>query len=649
VQRALKWLGIGLGALVGLLVVFVGFLYFVNWNWFRGIANEQGSKAAGRQFAIDGDLKVNWDSWTLPHVHAERIRLANADWSKEPNMVEIAVLDFQLDLRQLLKGRIALPELTLTRPKIVLEKPDAKRKNWDMSVASPGGAVVKTTVPQKRTQVPVIGQLVITDGTIAYTDVPAKLSIHSQITTAVGTGADKEQRILLNSRGTVENEPFTLNVEGGSILSLRDPHKPYPLSVKLQAGPTRFDAEGTMTDPVQMVGIDLRLDVKGDSMSKIFPFTGIPLPPTPPFEVSGRLRKDKEVWYFEQAQGRMGGSDLTGDLSYDGRKTKAEIKADITSKLLDFKDLAGFVGGETNQDAKAEKAAASDRVLPNIPLNLSRLRAANMDARFRAQRINAPDLPIDNMDTHFILRDGRLTIDPLKFGVADGTISGVLVLDGRQDVPQVDADLQLQRLSLKRFLEKTSFESLSEGRFGGHVKLAGTGKSLADVLATSGGRLSLTMSGGQVSVLMMHAADIDVAKAVTTLLGTDKPTPLRCAIADFHVDRGVANSEMFLIDTAQSHISGTAIVDFRDEGLDIRFEGKPKKPSPFVATTPITIKGKMKSPSIGIEAAPAIARVAAATGLGIIFPALAVIPFIEMGLGKDAPCGELIEQVQASQ
>src|SRR3954451_8164260 len=131
VRRALKWLGIGLGGVAALLIAFAGFLYFVNWNWFRGIANEQGSKAAGRQFAIDGDLKVKWESWSTPHVHAERIRLANADWSKEPNMVEIEVLDFRLDLRQLLRGRIALPELTLTRPKIVLEKADEKRKNWD--------------------------------------------------------------------------------------------------------------------------------------------------------------------------------------------------------------------------------------------------------------------------------------------------------------------------------------------------------------------------------------------------------------------------------------------------------------------------------------------------------------------------------------
>lgn len=640
-RRVLKWVGIGLGGIVGLLIVFVAFLYFVNLNWFRGIANEQGSKAAGRQFAIDGDLKIHWDSWS-PLVHAERIRLANADWSKEPNMLEIEALDFRLDLRQLLRGRIALPELNLTRPKVVLEKPDADRKNWDMSGASPGNAVVKTTVPQKRTQVPIIGQLKITEGTIAFTDVPAKLSIRSQITTAIGTGTDNEQRIQLKSRGTIENEPFTLDVEGGSILSLRDPKRPYPLSVNLHAGRTAFDAEGTVTDPVQMVGIDLRLDVRGDSMARIFPFTGIPLPPTPPFEISGRLRKENDVWYFENAKGRMGDSDLGGDLVYDGSKTRADIKADITSKLLDFKDLAGFVGGST----KPEEKAKSDRVLPDMPLDVKRLRAANMDARFRAQRINAANLPIQNMDTHFVLRDGLLTIDPLKFGVADGTIGGVLILDGRQDVPRLDTDLQLQRLSLKRFLEKTSFESLSAGHFGGQIKVAGTGRSLAEVLATGAGRLSVTMSGGQISVLMMHAADIDVAKAVATLLGTDKPTELRCAVADFHLDRGVANSEIFLIDTAQAHINGNAIIDFRNEGLDVRFTGQPKRPSPFVATTPITVKGTMKSPVIGIEPSGAIARGVAAAALGVVFPALAIIPFIEMGLGKDAPCADLIQRAQ---
>jgi len=91
---------------------------------------------------------------------------------------------------------------------------------------------------------------------------------------------------------------------------------------------------------VQMAGIDLLLDVKGDSLSKIFPYTGIPLPPTRPYGLSGHLRKEGEIWSFAEFKGRVGGSDLSGDLRYDGSKPKPDIQVDAVSKKLDFEDLA---------------------------------------------------------------------------------------------------------------------------------------------------------------------------------------------------------------------------------------------------------------------------------------------------------------------
>src|SRR5262249_7101132 len=151
------------------------------------------------------------------------------------------------------------------------------------------------------------------------------------------TGGDnRNQMIRLQGKGSVQNEPFTLDMQGGSLLTLRDPRTKYPIDVNLSAGPTVFSAKGTMTDPVQMAGIDMKLDVKSDSMSHIFPFTAIPLPPTPPFEISGDLKKEGDTWAFQKFKGAVGHSDLSGDMQYDSSHERPAIKADLTSKLLDF-------------------------------------------------------------------------------------------------------------------------------------------------------------------------------------------------------------------------------------------------------------------------------------------------------------------------
>ncbi|MBV8536346.1 MAG: AsmA family protein, partial [Alphaproteobacteria bacterium] len=289
----------------------------------------------------------------------------------------------------------------------------------------------------------------------------------------------------------------------------------------------------------------------------------------------------------------------------------------------------------------------SQGAIPNVPINIERLRAANLDVTLHAEHINDPSLPLQNMDTRFLLKDGDLKVDPLKFGVADGTIGGTVDLDGRQDVPKIATDLTLSRLSLKSFFTGTRFESLSAGRFGGHVKLTGDGKSLAQFLGTSNGHMTISMSGGQISALMINAADLDVAKAVANVLGTDKPTPLRCVVADFDVQRGMMVSKIFDIDTGLSNIYGTANIDFANEGLDIEIEGHPKKPSPLAVTAPITITGTMKNPNFGLKGGPLGARGAVAAALGVLLPPLAILPFIETGVGKDSDCAGLIQEAQA--
>lgn len=642
-RRVLKAMGISVATVVGLVVVLGVGLYFFNWNWVRGIVNSEGTEASGRTFAIEGNLSVDLRRPLIPEIRAEDIKVGNPPWAKQPNLVQIGTLDFRIDILQLLKGRIVMPELTLDRPNIDLEKPDKTRNNWTLSAVTPGGAAVKSTVPQKRTQVPVIGQLTVSHGVLHYEDAPSHLSVTSHIDTVVGTGGDSRQKMIrLQSKGTVQNEPFSMDAEGGSLLTLRNPKVKYPLDFHLAAGRTVFSAKGTMTDPVQMAGIDMTLDVKGDDLAKIFPFTAIPLPPTPPYEISGHLTKNGDIWTFDNFKGGVGHSDLEGRLRYDSTHARPEITADLTSHMLDSRDLAGFIGAGPAQ----KSAPSSSGVIPNVPINLDRLRAADLDVRLNAAHINDPSLPLQTLDARFRLEDGDLKIEPLNVGAADGKVSGEIELDGRQNVPKVSFDVTLARLSLKQFFAGTRFAPLSAGRFGGHLQLIGDGKSLAQVLATSNGHVTISMSGGQVSALMVNAADLDVARSLGNLLGTDKPTPLRCVVGDFAVENGMMVSKIFDIDTGLSNIYGTANIDFKNEGLDVTIEGHPKKPSPLAATAPITVTGTMKNPDIGLKAGALGARGAAATALGILLPPLAILPFIEAGVGHNSDCAALIEAAQ---
>lgn len=613
-------------------------------SWVNKVLGSKGGSFTGRELAIDGDIDVEWH-WATPRVRIEKIRMSNVAGAKDPQMVEIEELDFKIRIWKLLMFRLELPELVITKPKIILEKYKGGTANWDMPVTSSGNAAANAALPTKRGNFPIIGMMEIKDGTLVYRDEEKELSLELTIDTIEGSPTDENNRFTLSGNGTLQKQVFTVDASGGSLASLRDSSKDYPLDVEIGMGATKIKVNGTFRDPVKMEGVNAQLDLKGGNLADLFYLTGIPLPPTPAYSLNGQLEKKGEVWSFKEFKGKVGDSDLSGDILYDVSGERGFIQGELTSNLLDIKDMGGFIG-LTPKEAK--KQAQKDTVLPDIPLDLSRLRAADMDIALKVSRIEAPGLPLKSLNIRFDLKEGVLTLNPMDLGLVDGTVVGSLVLDGRDETPDVQMDLNLKRIGLKQFFNDSRFESFSAGHFGGRIKLAGKGKSLADVLATSNGAVTISMSGGEISLVIVEAAGIDIGELAPLLLGEDKNTRIRCMVGDFGVENGLLKSNIFVFDTTDTNIQGEATINLKNEAMDIRAEAHPKDQSLLSLKTPLTVKGTMKKPSIGIDPTELAAKGGVAAALGALFPPLAIIPFIELGAGEDSDCRDLIAQAKAN-
>ena len=109
----------------------------------------------------------------------------------------------------------------------------------------------------------------------------------------------------------------------GGVLAIQDASRPFPLQADVKAGDTRLAIVGTLTDPMHLAAIDLRLWLQGTSMSHLYQLTGITLPDTPPYATEGRLignfKRKASTFRYENFNGRVGGSDLGGTLVYEQR------------------------------------------------------------------------------------------------------------------------------------------------------------------------------------------------------------------------------------------------------------------------------------------------------------------------------------------
>src|SRR5947208_4027429 len=161
--------------------------------------------------------------------------------------------------------------------------------------------------------------------------------------------------------------------DGGAPLSLRDANQPYPVDLKLVNGPTRGSAVGTIEDPLKFAGANVKVDLSGPNLALLQPLTGIAFPTTPPHHLVGKLDYANGIVKFRDFTGRVGSSDLNGNLEVDTKPHQRPVlTADVNSKLVDLKDLAGFIGAEPGDAEKGTKRGtrSNGRVLPDDPLNL---------------------------------------------------------------------------------------------------------------------------------------------------------------------------------------------------------------------------------------------------------------------------------------
>ena len=590
-------------ALGFLAVVVVAFLIW-DWNWFRGMAEDEASAASGRETTI-ADLDVDWDwDWDAPRIILSDVHLANPDWATGDDMVSAQRIEIVVKLWDSIFGALELPELVFDQPVVALEKDGSGQANWIFGGNLAADAAAET-MPEDRGDMPRIGSLIIRAGELSYVDPARQIDLSSTIETV--TGGTDEGSVALSGEGTFEGRPFTLDVTGGSLLTLRDEADPYPLSIQAAVGATTMQAEGTVTRPFALAGLNTTFKIAGNDMAEVFPIFGIPLPPTKPYSLAGVLDHVGNIWSFTGFSGVVGESDLNGDLRIDVGPDPAYMEADLNASNLDFADLSGFIGVDPDGETPVKE---SGRLLPDTPVDLERLRAMNMDVHFVADQIITPGYALSDMDATLSLQDGLALVDPVRFGIAGGYMAGTLRLDGREDIPAAGADLTIGQVALKDFFAGSQFVQEMGGRLDGRIGLDGRGASLADILATSDGRTALIMTEGTISAIMVELAGLDIAETLSLAITEgDTKVAIDCAAIDLVIAQGVGTTKTFLLNTADSFVAGQGTVDLTTETVDLVVQSDTKDFSLLSLNAPIYLEGPLADPSIDVGAEVVIPKI----------------------------------------
>ena len=609
-----------------------------DWNWFKGPIERQVEARTGRSFEIGGDLDV--DPGRVTTIRAEALSFGNATWSKAPVMASTEQLEFGIAVWPLLLRReVLIPDIHLGKPHLQLEKGPKGIGNWVFGET--GGMQ-----PQFR-------RLWIDDGQLRFIDGAAKTDIDIAVDSAAQGGKDAAPPIDVEGGGRWQGNRFSVRGRAESPLDVRNSERPYRINAYAQAGATKAHARGTLLDPLRLRDFDLKLALSGKNLADLYPLLGIAIPPTPPYALDGRFTRDAKgdriTWHYDGFTGTVGDSDLSGSASVTSGGPRPYLRANLMSKRLDFDDLAGFVGAApqaggtetTNPELAAQAARQQTRskVLPDTPFALDKLRAMDADVRWKAHRINAPKLPLDDMDAHLLLENGVLQLKPLNFGVAGGDIRSDIRMDAREQTIRTRADILAKGLNLGPLLPDVKLAQDAIGKVGGKISLNGSGNSIARMLGSSNGNAAIGMGRGQISNLLMEYAGLDIAEALKFMIRGDRKIPVRCAFGDFSVNNGIMTTRALAFDTTDTIIVGQGTISLRDEMLDLKLRPRPKDRSIFSLRSPLLVSGTFKDPSFRPDYKRVGLRAAIALVLGSIAPPAALLATLELGPGENSGCG----------
>jgi len=674
--KIITWTG---GIFLLLIVVAIVVIATFDWNRLKPTINQKVSTELNRPFAIRGDLGVVWErqqgetgwrSWIpWPHVHANDVILGNPPDIPEITMVHLPRVEATLAPLALLTKTVYLPWIKLQQPDARLIRVSEKSNNWtfDLAASDDKEAAAQPSAWSFR-----LDNIIFDRGRVAIDDAISKTEMEIFVdplgkplpfSEVSGTkGKDEKGKVGdyvfgLKAQGRYNQQPLSGSGKIGGVLALRSEGTPFPVQADFRSGNTRVAFVGTVNDPMKMGGVDLRLKFSGDSLGELYDLTGVLLPDTPPFETDGHLvaKIDSEkssVFDYRDFNGRIGDSDVHGSLTYTTGKPRPKLEGDVESRQLRLADLGPLIGVDSGKGTKTKEVRKdvqpSGKVLPNDRFETDKWDVMDADVRFKGRRIeHGSSLPLSDLSTHIILKNADLQLKPLKFGMAGGTITSNIRLEGDKKPMQGRADIQARRLKLKELMPDVELMQKTLGEMNGDATIRGTGNSVAALLGNGNGNLKLLMNDGLVSRNLMEILGLNVGNFLIGQIFGDDEVRVNCAAANIDLVNGVARPQIFAFDTENAVINITGSASMASEQLDLTINPESKGIRIVTLRSPLYVRGSFKNPQAGVKAGPLIARGAVAAALAtLVTPAAALLALISPSEGQANQCQVILAQMK---
>ena len=605
-------------AVVAALVVLA--LLLQPW-WLAPLMSHRLSASAQRDVHIDS-MWVTLTGALEPAVHFRGVRIENAPWADRSRpFADLEAATAVFSWRSVREKRPVIEVLVLRGGEIDFERRADGLRNWRLRRPDDRG-------PGRFKVLSIRGE----DATVRFLHERLELDLEAKATANVddvaGTGAasvasGEALPTRLAIRGTWRSVPFAIDAAASEVLTFLETGRVFRARGQVTSGGARLDFDGLLGDIVRDPIFDARVALTAPSLAPFAPALGRHRPEAKGIAVAGELKGAPGGYALSVAKGRIGATDLAGELTWTRGEARDRVRAQLTSESTSLADLRGLVGrrpaGAVERVAAAASASARTTSRPPVvrpapasmpsmpastpagavagPSDSPPARPVDGELSFAARRLHGEGMPwlkSGRVDAAFA--NGRLTVSRFDVGVGEGHVIGKADVDTASKPMRGDAEVDVSAIRIETLLPAKAAKSLLSGTLQGHAALRASGDSVAALLASASGTVSAFVSGGTISSLLDAKMGLQAGRVARSMFLGAEPLAIRCAAAVLDVERGTARIRSLVVDSERTRTVGSGTIDLGKEALDVVLTPEAKQPGLFILDRSIRLNGPLREP-----------------------------------------------------
>ncbi|MCR5884540.1 AsmA family protein [Rhizobacter sp. J219] len=588
--------------LVALGVLAVLSLLAADWNWARPALVRYLEHTSKREVQLD-DLQIRLDADWQPVVRLRGLRVANAPWASGGRpFITAREARFTFDWASLMSQVRVMRKMELVEADIDLQRQPDGLRNWRLTRPDDrGGARLRVQRLQAER---------------------SRLTLHHRglglvleaVSTPLAEPRDGHtQQVAF--KGRYGGADWSGRADAGPVLSMVDTGERFPVRGEARSGETTLALQGHIADLMRLSAVDAQVQLQGDTLAQLQPFLPrAQWPESQPYRFEGRVVRTGLRWDAHQARISLGRSDLAGEASYTPaagarRERRASLRATLHSQRLRLEDLPSRKGARPLVDPGA-RPVSSTRVLPQRAVPLDTLRALDGHVTLKVDTLRVPKWPdAHQLQATATLAGGEVQVQLQRGELAGGRWQGRFRVDTRSRAPAVTLQLQADGVKLVQLWPALSQQAgVQWPAVDGQLTLSTLGATWADWWDGIDGQLDLRFAGGSIPRKLDARLGLHAGRMLGSLLGGDKPVPIRCGAVSLAFSGGVGRTRSMVLETERTQVNGVGSVHLADESWALVLT-----PQPHGGTLPASIvaQGTFRAAKVELaqrEAAPATGR-----------------------------------------